>query len=66
MLRRQQRHLPKVGFLPPVMRADIPAAGESVRATLKLGAYIMQQSDFASEHDVKVARHVAHILCGGR
>jgi 3-hydroxyacyl-CoA dehydrogenase len=54
------------GYLPPAMRMDIPAAGESVRATLKLGAYIMQQSGYASEHDVKVAGHVAHILCGGR
>ena len=54
------------GYLPPVMRTDIPAAGESVRATLKLGAYIMQQSGYASDHDVKVAGHVAHILCGGR
>jgi 3-hydroxyacyl-CoA dehydrogenase len=54
------------GYLPPVMRMDIPAAGESVLATLKLGAYIMQQSGYASDHDVKVAGHVAHILCGGR
>ncbi len=54
------------GYLPPFMRTDIPAAGESVRATLKLGAYIMQQSGYASEHDVKVAGHVAHILSGGR
>jgi 3-hydroxyacyl-CoA dehydrogenase len=54
------------GYFPPVMRTDIPAAGESVRATLKLGAYIMQQSGYASEHDVKVAGHVAHILSGGR
>jgi 3-hydroxyacyl-CoA dehydrogenase len=54
------------GYLPPVMRVGIPAAGESVRATLKLGAYLMQQSGYASEHDVKVAGHVAHILCGGR
>jgi 3-hydroxyacyl-CoA dehydrogenase len=54
------------GYLPPIMRMDIPAAGESVLATLKLGAYIMQQSGYASDHDVKVAGHVAHILCGGR
>jgi 3-hydroxyacyl-CoA dehydrogenase len=54
------------GYMPPVMRTNIPAAGESVRATLRLGAYIMQQSGYASEHDVKVAGHVAHILCGGR
>ena len=54
------------GYLPPAMRMDIPAAGESVRATLKLGAYIMLQSGYASEHDVKVAGQVAHVLCGGR
>ncbi len=54
------------GYLAPIMRTDIPAAGESVLATLKLGAYIMQQSGYASDHDVKVAGHVAHILCGGR
>ncbi|MFL6428680.1 MAG: 3-hydroxyacyl-CoA dehydrogenase/enoyl-CoA hydratase family protein [Acidobacteriaceae bacterium] len=58
--------LADAGYLPPVMRMDIPAAGESVLATLKLGAYIMQQSGYASDHDVKVAGHVAHILCGGR
>jgi 3-hydroxyacyl-CoA dehydrogenase len=58
--------LADAGYLPPVMRTDIPAAGDSVRATLKLGAYIMLQSGYASEHDVKVAGHVAHILCGGR
>ncbi len=58
--------LADAGYLPPTMRMDIPAAGESVLATLKLGAYIMQQSGYASDHDVKVAGHVAHILCGGR
>src|SRR5262249_1283924 len=54
------------GYLPPVMRTDIPASGESARGPLKVGGYIMQQSGYASEHDVKVAGHVAHILCGGR
>jgi 3-hydroxyacyl-CoA dehydrogenase len=58
--------LADVGYAAPQMRMDIPAAGESLLATLKLGAYTMQQSGYASEHDVKVAGHVAHILCGGR
>jgi 3-hydroxyacyl-CoA dehydrogenase len=57
--------LAEAGYRPPAMLMDIPAAGESVRATLKLGAYLMQQAGYASEHDVKVAGHVAHILCGG-
>jgi 3-hydroxyacyl-CoA dehydrogenase len=58
--------LSDAGYSAPQMRVDIPAAGESLLATLKLGAYTMQQSGYASEHDVKVAGHVAHILCGGR
>jgi 3-hydroxyacyl-CoA dehydrogenase len=57
--------LAEAGYRPPLMRMNIPAAGESVRATLRLGAYLMQQSGYASEHDVKVAGHVAHVLCGG-
>jgi 3-hydroxyacyl-CoA dehydrogenase len=57
--------LADAGYRPPAMRMEIPAAGESVRATLRLGAYLMQQAGYASEHDVKVAGHVAHILCGG-
>ena len=31
----------------------------------KLGAYIMQQSGYASEHDAKIARKLAVVLCGG-
>lgn len=58
--------LAEAGYRPPVMRTEIPAAGESIRATLKLGAYLMQQAGYASDHDVKVAGHVAHVLCGGR
>ncbi len=58
--------LADAGYSAPAWRMDIPAAGESVLATLKLGAYILEQSGYASAHDIKVAGHVAHILCGGR
>ncbi len=52
------------GYAPPVPRT-VPAAGESVLATLKLGVHLMRQAEFISDHDQKVANHVAHILCGG-
>jgi 3-hydroxyacyl-CoA dehydrogenase len=58
--------LAEAGYHPPAPRTDIPAAGESILATLKLGAYTMHEAGYASEHDVKVAGHVANILCGGR
>jgi 3-hydroxyacyl-CoA dehydrogenase len=53
------------GFTPPLPRRDIPAPGESVLATLKLGVHTMREAEYISDHDVKVARHVANILCGG-
>ena len=46
-------------------RTDIPAPGENVLATLKLGVHMMRQGDYISDHDVKVANWVAHVLCGG-
>jgi 3-hydroxyacyl-CoA dehydrogenase len=52
------------GYAPPAPR-EVPAAGESALATLKLGVHLMRQADYISGHDQKVANHVAHILCGG-
>jgi 3-hydroxyacyl-CoA dehydrogenase len=52
------------GYSAPTPR-EVPAAGESALATLKLGVHLMRQADYISDHDQKVANHVAHILCGG-
>ena len=52
------------GYAPPAPR-EIPAAGESALATLKLGVHLMRQAEYISDHDQKVANHVANILCGG-
>ncbi|HET9086787.1 MAG TPA: 3-hydroxyacyl-CoA dehydrogenase NAD-binding domain-containing protein [Acidobacteriaceae bacterium] len=59
------RRLADAGYLPPVPRADIPAPGESVLATLRLGVHMMREAEFISDHDAKVARKVANVLCGG-
>jgi 3-hydroxyacyl-CoA dehydrogenase len=48
-----------------VPRHDIPAPGESVLATLKLGIHLMRQAEYISDHDKKVGTKVAEILCGG-
>lgn len=63
--RTQARALADAGYAPPIARTDIPAPGENILATLKLGVYLMRQGEYISDHDVKVAHHVAHILCGG-
>jgi 3-hydroxyacyl-CoA dehydrogenase len=59
------RAVADAGYAAPAPRADIPAAGESVLATLKLGVYLMREGEFISDHDVKVANRVAHVMCGG-
>jgi 3-hydroxyacyl-CoA dehydrogenase len=56
--------LARAGYEPPAPR-DVPAPGESVLATLKLGVYLMRQGEYISDHDVKVGNKVAEVLCGG-
>jgi 3-hydroxyacyl-CoA dehydrogenase len=57
--------LARAGFEAPLMRTDIPAPGENVLATLKMGVYLMRQGDFISDHEVKIGNKVAEVLCGG-
>jgi 3-hydroxyacyl-CoA dehydrogenase len=48
-----------------VPRTELPAPGENILATLKLGVYLMRQGEFISDHEVKIANKVAEVLCGG-
>lgn len=60
------RAVADAGYVPPVSRADIPAPGESILATLKLAVWTMREGEYISDHDVKVANHVAAVLTGGQ
>ncbi len=57
--------LAEEGYSAPVVRTQIPVPGEAVLATLKLGVHLMRQAEYISDHDVRIANHVANILCGG-
>ncbi|HKD79033.1 MAG TPA: 3-hydroxyacyl-CoA dehydrogenase NAD-binding domain-containing protein [Candidatus Angelobacter sp.] len=57
--------LARAGYKAPVQRMDIPAPGENVLATLRLGIHLMRQAEYISDHDVKVATRVAEVICGG-
>jgi 3-hydroxyacyl-CoA dehydrogenase len=57
--------LARAGYKAPVPRKDIPAPGESVLATLKLGIHLMRQAEYISDHDKKVGIKVAEVLSGG-
>lgn len=53
------------GYKPPVMQTDIPAPGENILATLKLGVHLMRQGEYITDHEVKIGNKVAEVLCGG-
>ncbi|HKW73973.1 MAG TPA: 3-hydroxyacyl-CoA dehydrogenase/enoyl-CoA hydratase family protein [Terriglobales bacterium] len=57
--------LARSGYQAPVPRTDIPAPGENVLATLRLGIHLMRQAEYISDHDVKVGTKVAEVICGG-
>ncbi len=57
--------LARGGYQSPQMKTDIPAPGENILATLKLGVHIMHQGGYISDHDQKIGNKVAEVLCGG-
>jgi 3-hydroxyacyl-CoA dehydrogenase len=58
--------LAEAGYLAPQARTQIPAPGTAMLAMLQTGIFMMGEAGFASDHDQKVARWVAYILCGGK
>ncbi len=54
------------GYVAPIPRTQIPAAGLATLGTLETGIFLMGEAGFASEHDQLVARKAAYVLCGGR
>jgi 3-hydroxyacyl-CoA dehydrogenase len=53
------------GYAAPLPRTEIPAPGQNILASLKLAVHMMREGEYISDHDVKVANKVAHVLCGG-
>jgi 3-hydroxyacyl-CoA dehydrogenase len=54
------------GYIAPQPRTQIPAPGTAALAMLETAIFLMGEAGYASEHDQKVARWAAYILCGGR
>jgi 3-hydroxyacyl-CoA dehydrogenase len=59
------RDIAAAGYAPPMPRTAIPAPGQNLLATFRIGVRIMREGEYISDHDVKVANRVAHVLCGG-
>jgi 3-hydroxyacyl-CoA dehydrogenase len=59
------RQIAGAGYEPPLPRNDIPAPGENLLASFRMGVHMMREGEFISDHDVKIANRVAHVMCGG-
>ena len=57
--------LVRAGYEPPIPRIDIPAPGENILATLKMGVHLMRQGGYISDYEVKLGHKIAEVLCGG-
>lgn len=60
------REMADAGYAAPLPRTDIPAPGENVLASLRMGVRLLREGDYISDHDVHVAHRLAHVLCGGK
>jgi 3-hydroxyacyl-CoA dehydrogenase len=53
------------GYLPPVPRKDITVLGRTGLAALYIAANELKRGGWASEHDIKIAKKIAYVMCGG-
>jgi 3-hydroxyacyl-CoA dehydrogenase len=53
------------GYITPVHRKDIKVLGRSALGALYAGINGMWRANYATDHDAKVARKLAYVMCGG-
>jgi 3-hydroxyacyl-CoA dehydrogenase len=53
------------GYSTPVQRSDIKVLGRSALGALYAGIHGMWRGNYATDHDVLVARKLAYVMCGG-
>ena len=52
-------------YTQPIQREDILVLGRQGLASLYVAANELKLGHFASEHDIKIAKKIAYVLCGG-
>jgi 3-hydroxyacyl-CoA dehydrogenase len=53
------------GYTMPVPRTDVKVLGRSVLGTLYAGINGMYRGNYITDHDVKIAKKLAYVMCGG-
>ena len=52
-------------YVMPIQRKDVYVLGRTGLGALYIAAHSLQLGHYASEHDIKIAKKVAYVLCGG-
>jgi 3-hydroxyacyl-CoA dehydrogenase len=63
--KQQARAMAESGARPQLPPPQIPVAGDTGIATLKMLLVNMKEGGFISAHDYEIASRVAAVLCGG-
>jgi len=53
------------GYIMPVQRTDIKVLGRSMLGAMHAGINGMWRGNYATDHDVTVAKKLAYVMCGG-
>jgi len=53
------------GYVTPVTRKDVKVLGQSALGALYAGINGMWRANYATDHDVVVAKKLAYVMCGG-
>ena len=53
------------GYTQPIMRRDIEVLGKQALGMFLVGTDSMQESNYISEHDMKIANKLANVMAGG-
>ena len=63
--KQQARAMAEAGVRPTLPPPQIPVAGDTGIATLKMMLVNMKEGHFISDHDYDIASRIAEVLCGG-
>ena len=63
--KQQARAMAEAGVRAPLAPPQVPVAGVTGTATLKMMLINMKEGGFISEHDYDIASRIAEVLCGG-
>jgi len=53
------------GYTTPIQRTDVKVLGRSALGALYAGINGMWRANYATDHDVVVAKKLAYVMCGG-